>query len=210
MIKLYKFVSLAVVATVIFVGVIHRDALAESVLSPGSPGNLGISDQVADLPVAKVPPEVLILRGIEKELKEKFKKNIFRSSSIPSLIYTSEQYALLTEARIGFSARLPNGKFVEDGKENLPEPTDPNYRPPPSVRKLQLGGIVFNTPDEWTIYLNGKRVTPALLPSEAVDLRVYKDFIELRWFDVQTNKIFPVRLRPNQTFNLDARVFLPG
>ena len=158
--------------------------------------------------VTQLPLEVIILRGVERELKEKYKKNIFYASNIPSVVFTPSQYALLSEARIGFNAKIP---LLKNGKPaNNPDPDDPNYRPPPSVRKLQLGGIVFNTPDEWTIYLNGKRITPDLLPSEAVDLRVYKDFIELRWFDVQTNKIFPVRLRPNQTFNLDARVFLPG
>lgn len=164
--------------------------------------------QPAALTETKIPPEVLILRGVEKELKQKFARDIFRPSTIPSLVFTPSQHALLSEARIGFNARMP---MLKDSSGNdLPDPDDPNYRPPPSVRKLQLGGIVFNTPDEWTIYLNGKRITPDLIPTEAVDLRVYKDFIELRWFDAQTNKIFPVRLRPNQTFNLDARIFLPG
>ena len=170
------------------------------------PGSLGESAAVAALPDDQVPPEVRILRQIERELKSKFKQQVFVGSDIPSLVFAPGQHALLSEARIGFNTRVPTRKELED----LPDPDDPNYRPPPSVRVLSLGGIVFNNPDEWTIYLNTKRITPSALPSEAVDLRVYKDFIELRWFDLQTNQIFPIRLRPNQRFNLDSRIFLPG
>lgn len=165
----------------------------------------GVSRELAALPDSEVPPEVRILRGIERELKGKYKREVFQPSDIPSLIYAPWQHALLNEARIGFNTRVPT-----KGELDMGSPDDPNYKPPPSVRILNLGGIVFNTPDEWTIYLNGKRITPDAMPSEAVDLRVYKDFIELRWFDPQTNQIFPVRLRSNQKFNLDARIFLPG
>lgn len=170
-------------------------------------GSLGESAAMAALPDDQVPPEVRILRQIEREMKSKFKQKVFVGSDIPSLVFAAGQHALLSEARIGFNTRVPTKKELE---EDLPDPDDPNYRPPPSVRVLSLGGIVFNNPDEWTIYLNAKRITPAALPAEAVDLRVYKDFIELRWFDLQTNQIFPIRLRPNQRFNLDSRIFLPG
>lgn len=182
--------------------------VSENIATPASSpsSSLGESASVAALPDDQVPAEVRILRGIEKELKEKYKKEVFVGSDIPSLIFPPGQHALLNEARIGFNTRIPTPSELGE----LPSPDDPNYRPPPSVRVISLGGIVFNTPDEWTIYLNRKRITPDSLPKEAVDLRVYKDFIELRWFDPQTNQIFPIRLRPNQKFNLDGRIFLPG
>lgn len=167
-----------------------------------SSSSLGVLPQQSG---GQVTPEMLILRLIEKEMKSKYEQDVFEPSDIPSLVFSPAQHVLLNEARIGFNTRVPTKAELDMG-----DPDDPNYRPPPSVRVLSLGGIVFNTPDEWTIYLNGKRVTPDALPSEAVDLRVYKDFIELRWFDPQTSQIFPVRLRANQKFNLDARVFLPG
>ena len=90
------------------------------------------------------------------------------------------------------------------------DPNDPNYRPPAALRDVSLGGIAFESPDEWTIWLNGKRVTPDALPSEAIDLRVYRDFIEVKWFDSRSNQVYPIRLRPSQKFNLDTRIFLPG
>ncbi len=152
-----------------------------------------------------VPLEVRILKSIEREIKKKRGKDIYVRSPIPSLVFTSSQYALLREARIGFNTRAPTlQEFAKAGN-----PDDPNYRPPVAFRDIRLGGISFNNPDDWTIWLNGSRVTPDALPAEAIDLRVYKDFVELKWFDTLTNQIYPVRLRINQKFNIDTRIFLP-
>lgn len=154
----------------------------------------------------ELPLELRLMNSIEKEIKKKKGKEIYERSSIPSLVFTPSQYALLREARIGFNTRAPT--LQELAKAG--DPNDPNYRPPASIRDIKLGGISFNTPDDWTIWLNSSRVTPDALPAEAIDLRVYKDFIELKWFDVLTNQIYPVRLRTNQKFNIDSRIFLPG
>jgi len=156
--------------------------------------------------LTKDAPELKILKSIETEIKKKKGNEIFERSSVPSLVFTPSQYALLREARIGFNTRIPT--LQELAKAG--DPNDPNYRPPVALRDVRLGGIAFNTPDDWTIWLNNNRVTPDALPAEAIDLRVYKDFIELKWFDSLTNQVFPIRLRMNQRFNLDTRVFLPG
>ncbi len=158
------------------------------------------------LSVKQEAPELKILKSIEVEIKKKKGNNIFERSSIPSLVFTPSQYALLREARIGFNTRIPTAQELA----RAGDPNDPNYRPPAAIRDVRLGGIAFNTPDDWTIWLNSSRVTPDALPSEAIDLRVYKDFIELKWFDVVTNQVFPIRLRMNQRFNLDTRIFLPS
>ncbi len=173
--------------------------------------NLGVTqliDPATGAPVAEapVPPEVLILRKIEQELKEKYKTEIYVPPAIPSLIFTPSQQSLLREARNGFNTRIPTEAetLASSGAAGSLQ------QPAMAVRKLSLGGIVFISPDEWTIWLNKRRITPDKLPTEAVDLRVYKEFIELRWFDAQTNQIYPIRLRPNQTFGLDAHTFIPG
>ncbi len=83
-------------------------------------------------------------------------------------------------------------------------------RPPPEERELFLSGIVYKQGKNWTIWLNGKRVTPDALPVEILDLKVYKTYVEMKWFDEYTNQIFPIRLRPHQRFNIDTRIFLPG
>ena len=64
--------------------------------------------------------------------------------------------------------------------------------------------------NDWTIWLNNQRVTPNAIPPEVMDLKVHKEYIEMKWFDDYTNQIFPLRLRTHQRFNIDSRVFLPG
>lgn len=197
---------LNVIALTGFGGMQYASAQAQSVAEVPAPTE-SLAGPVAAQASQQVEPEILVLKSIEEEMKVKFRDKLFKKSDIPTLVFSPSQHALLNEARIGFNTRLPTNAELNQA---LPDPSDPNYRPPPAVRVLTLGGIVFNNPDSWTIYLNNKRVTPEAMPSEAVDLRVYKEFIELRWFDIQTNQIFPVRLRPNQKFNLDGRMFLPG
>ncbi len=157
-------------------------------------------------------PEVLVLKHIEQELKEKYKKEIYTPPAVQSLFFNPTEQALLREARSGFNTNvMDDGSSIVEEDEKLALQKDaPANETSFTERALSLGGIVFSTPDDWTIWLNRRRITSANLPKEAIDLRVYKDFIELKWFDGKNNKIFPIRLRPNQTFNLDAQTFVPG
>lgn len=185
---------------------VSGSALAQEAAVPPvtDTSNLGVTKEAAAMDPRDLPPEVRILKNIEKDMKKKRGKDVYIRSSVPSLVFTPSQYALLREARVGFQTRVPTLKELQGN------PNDPNYRAPKSLRDVTLGGIAFSNPDDWTIWLNHQRITPDSLPSEAIDLRVYKDFIELRWFDSQTNQIYPIRLRPNQKFNLDSRIFLPS
>ncbi|MDY0028829.1 MAG: hypothetical protein RBR86_02690 [Pseudobdellovibrionaceae bacterium] len=189
----------AMIATVFAPSVSAQDGGANS-------PTFGTINSIANLSYDELPAEVKILQSIEKEIKEKYKKQIYSKSNVPSLFFTSQQHALLREARVGFNTRVPTMQDYGDGGD----PNDPNYRPPVAMRELALSGILYNSDRDWTIYLNKHRVTPENLPVEIVDIKVFKDYIELRWFDQVSNQIYPVRLRPNQRFNLDARVFLPG
>jgi len=185
-------------------GAAESPAVSSSSALPES--TIGLTKEAAALSPENIPPEIRILRNIEKEIKKNKGKEVYERSSVPSLVFTPNQYALLREARIGFNTRAPTAQELA----SLGDPNDPNYRAPIALRDIKLGGIAFQSPDDWTIWLNGHRVTPDALPSEAIDLHVYKDFIELKWFDAYSNQIYPVRLRPGQKFNLDTRIFLPG
>lgn len=193
--------------------IVHHSAWAQEVTTsgaattpPASPNTPTDGVKAAEGEQVQESPELKILKSIEIEIKKKKGNEVYEKSSVPSLVFTPSQYALLREARIGFNTRIPT--LQELAKAG--DPNDPNYRPPAAIRDVRLGGIAFNTPDDWTIWLNSSRVTPDALPPEAIDLRVYKEFIELKWFDALTNQIFPIRLRMNQRFNLDSRIFLPG
>jgi hypothetical protein len=121
-------------------------------------------------------------------------------NTLRSLLFTSWQHALLQEYRRGDQVyRPPSGMESED--------TLSKGR---GVREISLGGIAYKNADQWTVWLNGKRVTPKAIPLEVMDIKVYSEYVELEWLDAYNNLIYPVRLRPHQRFNLDSRIFLPG
>ena len=124
---------------------------------------------------------------------------------MPSLFFTYWQHQSLIDAKNSHGkARPPSAeelKALEEGRQ---------LKLDPKRRYVSLGGIVYKGEDDWTIWLNEKRVTPDALPIEALNLRVYEDYIEVKWLDEYTNQIFPLRLRAHQRFNLDMRIFLPG
>lgn len=131
----------------------------------------------------------------------------FNLGSIPSTMLTYWEQAAIIEAlnAQGFARPTTYNEMI-DGDEFVPD----RPKPPPEERYLTLGGIVYASSKDWTVWLNGKRVTPEALPPEAIDLIVKKNYIEIKWYDEYTNQIFPVRLRPHQRFNIDTRIFLPG
>ncbi|MBI2235049.1 MAG: hypothetical protein HYU57_08750 [Micavibrio aeruginosavorus] len=120
-----------------------------------------------------------------------------------TLFFTAWQHSLLQEAKIGFTTRRPNPGEVAISQ-------NPNAPRDPGIRELTLGGIAFGDAGKWTVWLNGVRVTPEAIPDQVMDIKVSRAYIDLKWFDRYTNKIYPVRLRPHERFNLDSRIFLPG
>lgn len=131
-------------------------------------------------------------------------------SEIPSLLFTYwEQTAIRDARRSRGLVRKPTSEELQRDLNKKPEGL-PRIKPPPEERDIALGGIVYVSRNDWTIWLNGKRITPEALPEEVIDLSVYNEYIELKWFDYYSNQIFPIRLRPHQRFNIDTRIFLPG
>lgn len=123
-----------------------------------------------------------------------------------SLVFTYWEHNAISDAKRsrGTNVRAPTASELQNAGE------EEALKPPPEEREITLGGIVYVSKGDWTIWLNGKRVTPTALPKEALYISVHKEYVELKWFDDWTNQIFPVRLRPHQRFNIDTRIFLPG
>ena len=121
--------------------------------------------------------------------------------NIASLFFTEAQSQLIAEARRGLLARLPDSSELSSGQPGSTEP---------GTRELSLGGIVYHDAKDWVVWLNNTRMTPKALLPQITDLKVRPDYIEIAWYDEYTQQIYPVRLRPQQRFNLDARLFLPG
>lgn len=169
----------------------------ETLVMPGAdPVSRAADAMIADAKDAKTPEEI-------NKLVERIQIN---SQTTPSLFFTDNQYSLLQEARQGLLARIPDEGESMEG-ELGPEEQE---APQPGLRELTLAGIVFIAENEWTIWLNGQRVTPSAIPKEVLDLKVNKGYVDIKWFDEFTNRIYPIRLRPHQRFNLDSKIFLPG
>lgn len=129
-------------------------------------------------------------------------------NDLQSLFFTFWEHSAIRDARNSRGmVRAPTEDELRRAREASAQRLD---RPPPGIRELSLGGIVYASGNDWTIWLNGTRVTPDALPEELLDLQVHKEYVEMKWLDEYTGQIFPVRLRPHQRFNLDSRIFLPG
>lgn len=144
-------------------------------------------------------------QGIDGDMPE---EQGFQPSNFPSLLFTYWERTALQDAKNarGLTRAPSDYELSRALKENMEE----RVKPPPEERYVTLNGIVYKTKSNWTIWLNGIRVTPNAIPKEAMDLKVYKEYIELKWFDEYTNRIIPIRLRTHQRFNIDTRIFLPG
>jgi hypothetical protein len=140
-----------------------------------------------------------------------YRKQPISVASIPPTLFTKWEYEAILDAirsRGKTKVRTPTSRELRDS-EGVEEERY-RVRPPPEERDITLNGLVYGGKDDWTIWLNGKRVTPNAIPEEVTDLRVYKEYIEMKWYDEYSQSVYPIRLRPSQRFNLDTRIFLPG
>lgn len=130
---------------------------------------------------------------------------------IPSILFTYWEYTAIIDAK---NARgTPRGVTEEELRREMEKslkPEEERIKPPPEERDISLGGIAYTTKKDWTIWLNGQRITPDAMPKEIIDLQVYRHYVDMKWMDDYTLRVYPIRLRAHQRFNLDSRIFLPG
>ncbi len=77
-------------------------------------------------------------------------------------------------------------------------------------REIRLAGLSYDGPYKWVLWLNGQRLVPGVTPPEIVELDVYPDYIHLKWFDAVSNEIIVIKLRPNQVYDIQSQILLPG
>lgn len=187
----------------------------------GSAADLpGIDIAVSPEETAAKPAQASTDEGFDKMLERKGKpesptpdsvkqkiaeddRSPFKPEKIRSLFFTYWQHEAIVDAKKSRGRARPP---TESELKHL----DKDEEKKPGERDLILDGIVFVSADDWTIWINGMRVTPSAIPKEVIDLRVFKEYIEVKWLDEHTNQVFPIRLRAHQRFNLDMRIFLPG
>jgi hypothetical protein len=151
------------------------------------------------------------LSAVKAQISQALNKKIegLDPNNISSLVFTYWERAAIRDARRARGLARPptEGELASDMNGQV---EDLSIRPPPEERDIKLGGIAYVAANDWTIWLNGQRITPKALPEEALDLKVFDDYIEIKWYDKYTNQVFPIRLRAHQRFNIDTRIFLPG
>ncbi len=171
---------------------------------------LGISSPATDPAAAVVPqdPAAVTPDGATPTVPPIADGEI-NPNEIRSLLFTHWEHTVIVDAK-----RSRQGGVRPVTQEELDRALNNREthkaKPPPEEREIVLSGIVFVHNEDWTIWLNGKRVTSKAIPKEVMDLKVYKEYVEMKWIDEYTNQIFPLRLRPHQRFNIDTRIFLPG
>lgn len=119
-----------------------------------------------------------------------------RVSDLHSLFFSPDALALIRDAQSGLNTLATTNA---DGS-----PVEPG------IRELSLGGLVYNGAEDWTIWLNSRRITADTIPEQVFDLDVTGDYVDIKWYDRYTNRLYPVRLRPHERFHLDSRLFLVG
>lgn len=133
---------------------------------------------------------------------------------MPSLFFTFWEMQAIEDAKAsrGLVERATDAE-IEQENSSLNDRQDLTVdipKPEPGIRTISLGGILYSSAEKWVVWLNGRRITPTALPDEAISFWVTRDYVEVKWFDNYTNRIYPIRIRPHQRFDLDARIFLPG
>jgi hypothetical protein len=174
--------------------------------SPAATGEAAPADAPAATDPAATPAEAPAAQTPEQAAAVAVGEEAINPNEIPSVLFTYWEHTAISDAKraVGSTREVTQEEWQNIKDEPL------GVKPPPEERDITLGGIVFVTTGDWTIWLNGKRVTPKAIPREVTDLKVYKEYIEMKWYDDYTNQIFPLRMRAHQRFNIDTRIFLPG
>ncbi|TNE32042.1 MAG: hypothetical protein EP349_02555 [Alphaproteobacteria bacterium] len=110
-----------------------------------------------------------------------------------SLFFKDEEISAIQRALLGISA-------TGDTQSNKPK----------KPRILTLSGVLYKSPDDWVVWLNGNRVTPKNQLPEIINIQVEPTKIHLKWFDYGFNDVIFITLRPNQFYDIETGLLLPG
>ena len=125
------------------------------------------------------------------------------------LVFTFWEHAAIIDARNSRGTVRPPSQAELAGALNNNGAIPDVKAAPTGPREITLEGILYYSPVNWTIWLNHQRINILAIPKEILSIKVYKQYVELKWFDDYSNQIYAVRLHPHERFNLDSRVFLP-
>lgn len=135
---------------------------------------------------AKAPPPAEVVADIRTPFKQSF---FFTSEDIISIKKAMEQQKIAPTSAGGQSAA---GQVI------------------PPIRRIALSGVVYTAANDWLIWINGQKVTPTVSMKEIVDIKVEREKVHLKWFDIGANYVIDITMRPNETYDITTGVLLPG
>lgn len=81
----------------------------------------------------------------------------------------------------------------------------------PQVRTITLTGVLYKSPGDWMIWLNGQKLNPHNLLREIYEIEVFKDSrVRLKWYDIGLDGVIDVTLRPHQKYDIVTGLLLPA
>lgn len=167
---------------------------ASAPAAAGTPATAAAASAAAAPAVANpgIVPGVSPSTAPPPETTEDVKKPFVRS-----LFFTAQELADIKKATKG----------IVNAGNNLGAPTE---KPIPQVRTITLTGVLYKSPDDWLIWLNGHKLNPKTLLQEIVDIEVYKDSsVRLHWFDIGLNGIIDITMRPHEKYDIVTGLLLP-
>ena len=106
-----------------------------------------------------------------------------------TLLFTNAEVALVRESAAGRTAA--SAALGADKVELIP-----------IDRKIKLSGIYYQAEGHWIVWMNGYKLVPGRLLPEIQEIRVNRDEVFLRWYDIGLNDIISLTLRPNQIYDI--------
>ncbi len=81
----------------------------------------------------------------------------------------------------------------------------------PKRRVIKISGVLFRSPKDWAVWINGRKITPDVSLPEIIEIKVKSSsYLHLKWYDVGLNKVISITMRPNQTYDITTGILLPG
>lgn len=132
-------------------------------------------------------------------------------SQLKPLFWNNAELSIISQIKRGVIKVVPidDSLVIEDLLNDGDIPIITKTKKYKVPRDLRLSALIYNSKDDWSVWLNGMKITPDSDVTEVRYLNVNENYIEIKWFDAVTNKIYPVRIKPDQRYNIDTGLFLP-
>ncbi len=106
---------------------------------------------------------------------------------------------------------MPDANPPAPAPDAIPSPSSQPAPPAkPASRLLVLGDVMYKSPSDWTIWLDGKPVTPAAKPKELIEISVAPTSVRLKWFDMDSSQLIDATLPPHAAYDMDRHVVVPA